>query len=123
MIYNIPKEPAGPVWDCDGVQWVNQSLFWSTGNRGIARRSWKDLVRYFCPLTDAPPIKVGAQITAEQALGLPEESVVWPEGVVDVRHALTKYTGFLVCCGYSAGLEDKLREHLGDLFTVLRIGK
>ena len=26
MIYNIPKEPAGPVWDCDGVQWVNQSL-------------------------------------------------------------------------------------------------
>ena len=18
MIYNIPKEPAGPVWDCDG---------------------------------------------------------------------------------------------------------
>ncbi len=20
MIYNIPKEPAGPVWDCDGAR-------------------------------------------------------------------------------------------------------
>ena len=71
---------------------------------------------------DGPPIKVGdTGLTAEQVLGLPEGSVIWPELAEDPEPWM-RYGDRWESISEFAGDAGKLQYACGDGFTVLRLG-
>ena len=87
--YELPPEPQGPVWDKEGNKWerVNEH-YWETD---AAAHTWTTLLRYYGPLSDVPPVKVGDTITVKDLAALPEGSVAatstsaYIAGIGDVR--------------------------------------
>ena len=77
--YKLPKEPAGPVWDLVGDKWERRGddeWLLVEAPDYASSTSWSDLLDWYGPLTDMPPIKAGDTITWAQFLTMPEETVV-----------------------------------------------
>ena len=121
-VYQLPDEPAGPVWDKTGFKWMRyKENMWYVGNQDMYL-SWGDVVHYYGPLTTTPPIKEGdTGLTAEQVWGLPEGSVIWPELAEDLEPWM-RYGDRWESISEFAGDAGKLQCVCGDGFTVLRLG-
>lgn len=126
-VYQLPDEPAGPLWDKAGSKWVRvKENLWYGGINGVYW-VWGDVVHYYGPLTTTPPtppIKEGdTGLTAEQVWDLPKGTVIWPERDAVPEPWLRLADG----CGWES-LSDEafdagsLQCVCGDGFTVLRLG-
>ena len=123
-IYQLPPEPAGPVWDKNGDKWVRvKENLWYGGFH--VYWVWDDVVHYYGPLTTpppTPPIKVGdTGLTAEQVWDLPEGTVIWPERAEESEPWM-RWGNTWESLSYIAGDAGELQCTCGDGFTVLRLG-
>lgn len=75
---DYPPEPAGPVWDQDGVKWERREIGLWRGPRDL-QWAWRSLCANSRKITSTPPWKpeVGGIVeTEEQYAALPEGSIV-----------------------------------------------
>lgn len=75
-----PDEPAGPVWDKDGFEWIRDEgsskvYPWTNQRTDSMRYNWGELLVFRGPLTDAPPIKAGSVVDRDDVRGLPDGTV------------------------------------------------
>ena len=114
--YNMPEEPAGPVWDKDGRRWERlDNTLWLRDGGTWATSKWYRLLHLNGPVTDTPPVKVGDKITLTEFSKLPDYSIAGTPRDVYISFKENVYTD--------------MREEEMDLWgfghsqvTVLRVG-
>ena len=124
-VYQLPDEPAGPLWDKAGFKWVRvKENVWYGGNQDMYL-SWGDVVHYYGPLTTTPPtppIKEGdTGLTAEQVWNLPKGTVIWPEQADHPEPWMRCSDRWVGCTRYVCDAGD-LQCAAGDSFRVLILG-
>ena len=124
-VYQLPDEPAGPLWDKAGFKWVRfKENMWYGGNQDMYL-SWGDVVHYYGPLTTTPPtppIKEGdTGLTAEQVWDLPKGTVIWPERAMNPEPWM-RWGDTWKSISEVAGDAGELQCAAGDSFRVLILG-
>ena len=114
--YNLPEEPAGPVWDKDGRRWERlDNTLWLRDGGTWATSKWYRLLHLNGPVTDTPPVKVGDKVTLTEFSKMPDWSIAGGDMSV-----------FINCRGYV--FTDRQEEEVTlswfglSQVTVLRVG-
>ena len=111
--YNLPEEPAGPVWDKKGNKWERvDEHFWRAEGGSI---TWASLLEHYGPLSDVPPVKVGDKVTLTEFSKMPNHSVAGLRRGVFINFEGSVSTG-------RPGWEVDLSEVGDGMVTVLRVG-
>ena len=123
MIYALPDEPNGPVWDKFGKRWTPADVdgWWISDATG-GQCTWARVLQGYGPLTSAPPWKpeVGGTVeTEEQYAALPEGSVV----CIDHSSAVhVKATGGIWYIAGSTSKDGSRKISCSTPRTILRVG-
>ena len=115
--YNIPEEPAGPVWDKEGHRWsrLNDGS-WLREGATWTFSAWYRLLQQFGPITDTPPVKVGDKVTLSEFSKMPDCSIAGALRDVYINYYGLVFTDAQVC-------KVDLYEIGDDEVTVLRVGR
>ena len=115
--YNIPEEPAGPVWDKEGHRWVRmENGSWLRDGRVWMFFMWNQLLHRLGPLTDTPPVKkVGDKVTLTEFSKMPDYSIAGA-----LRDVYIKYMDRVFTDAQASVVDPS--EFGDDVVTVLRVG-
>lgn len=115
--YNIPEEPAGPVWDGGGHKWTRQANgAWVQEGETWLCFPWYHLLYLNGPLTDTPPVKkVGDKVTLTEFSKMPDWSIAGDRRDVFINFKESVFTDWRVG-------EFDLSEFGNVVVTVLRVG-
>ena len=87
--YQLPEEPAGPVWDQHGSRWVRipetYPVLWKTDD-DACHPTWGRLLEEYGPLSENAPVKIGTTVPYDMWKDLPRGSVI----LFDRNTAFTK---------------------------------
>ena len=90
--YQLPEEPAGPVWDQHGSRWVRipetYPVLWKTDD-DACHPTWGRLLEEYGPLSENAPVKIGTTVPYDMWKDLPRGSVI----LFDRNTAFTKIRG------------------------------
>lgn len=116
--YNIPEEPAGPVWDKEGYKWVRtkNGAWLREGGTWTYSADWYVLLHRNGPLVDMPPEKkVGDKVTLHEFSKMPVGSVAGASRDVYINYHGLVFADAQVCKVDLSAFGD-------DVVTVLRVG-
>ena len=115
--YNIPEEPAGPLWDKEGDKWIrtNNGAWIREGGTWTYSADWYVLLHRYGPVFDFPQIKVGDKVTLTEFSKMPDGSVAGAPQDVFINYYGIVFTDAQVCKVYLSAFGD-------DEVTVLRVG-
>lgn len=115
--YNMPEEPAGPVWDKEGHKWSRLSDgSWLREGATWTFSAWHRLLHLNGPLTDTPPVKVGDRVTLTEFSKMPEGTVAGASWDVYIL-----YRGRVFTDAQAETID--LSVYGDDMVTVLRVGE
>ena len=116
--YNIPEEPAGPVWDKEGHKWVRtpHGAWLREGGTWTYSADWYVLLHRNGPLVDMPPAKkVGDTVTLHEFSKMPHRSIAGAYRDVYINYMDRVFTDAQAC-------PVDLSDYGDDTVTVLRVG-